>query len=68
MMSLFNANLPVKTTKKIDLFFLTAVNNPPAFSCRWKIKTSEKNAAVSPLPQKPLSAIMYFFATSRTED
>ncbi len=24
--------------KKIDLFFLTAVKNPPAFSYRWKIK------------------------------
>ena len=42
-----NADLLLKTTKKIDLFFLTAVKNPPAFSCRWKIKLLLRKCRIS---------------------
>jgi len=33
--------------KKIHLFFLTAVKNPPAFSYRWKIKLLLRKRPIS---------------------
>jgi hypothetical protein len=61
-------NVSVCHLKNVDPLSEITKKNPPAFSYRWKIKLLLRKRRISTAAKQLLFAIMYFFATSRTED